>query len=80
MRNWVQEPGKDEPTVIRPDDGEVKFCPYCGSGRVWEKSIGLNRCDACRTMFIIAYSRKLRKAPNAKSDQGSAGGKTDMGG
>jgi ribosomal protein L37AE/L43A len=41
----------------------VKFCPYCGSGRVRRLSYGMIVCDACRMKFLIGMSRQMRAAP-----------------
>ena len=50
---------------------EIKFCPYCGS-----KDIRFNsevpRCDGCRSVFFVRFSRSLRNPPNSKDPTSGA--------
>ena len=43
---------------------DVKLCPYCGSNML--RFIGgVPRCDGCRSVFHVRFSRRLRKPPNS---------------
>lgn len=44
-----------------------KFCPYCGSRGVARAKSGLDRCNACRVVFVVSYSRQLRKPPRKET-------------
>ncbi len=52
----------------KPSAGEfdrpVKFCPFCASDDL-KLVRGVPRCMACRTAFMVSYSRNVRAAPGA---------------
>jgi len=40
----------------------VIFCPYCGAKGITSKQ-GVSRCEECRAIFFITYSRPMKSAP-----------------
>ena len=43
-----------------------KFRPYCGQRSVVKAKSGMSRCNDCRVVFVVSYSRQLRKPPRKK--------------
>lgn len=44
---------------------KIKYYPYCGGSVYFDRSIP--RCDKCRAVFFVQFSRYMRapgKAPN----------------
>lgn len=52
------------------DEMIVKYCPACGSDKVTLTWGGV-RCDSCRWVFVIAYSRKMKARPKKKAVKAS---------
>ena len=44
----------------------VKYCPFCGSINLKWCPGPVPRCMNCRTVFMVSYSRKVRKSPTRK--------------
>ena len=55
--------GKGE-TMENP---KIKFCPYCG-GHTIRKRYSVPRCEWCRAVFNVNFSRYLRAAPTGKKN------------
>lgn len=47
---------------------QPKFCPNCGSNQI-EFVKYVPRCMACRLVFIVSYTRQLRKSPGTTRDK-----------
>jgi len=51
------------------DNLPVKFCPYCGSDRVTVRRGHYSRCEACRMVWLIADSRRMKKLATKKPNR-----------
>lgn len=47
-------------------DAPIKFCPFCGSPDLKFLPGPMPRCMTCRTVFLISYTRNVRKSPGKK--------------
>ena len=41
----------------------IKYCPYCGANDIKKVSPHVPKCQVCRTIFWVTYSRCTRKSP-----------------